>query len=103
MYPINIVRFTGLARENFGMFRELCGEKSLKNVVVVTSMWPERQTEKDKCTRRVERLCAKDELFGLAMADKAHVMNHIEQTAGSAHAIILGQPSPSTRHSRRAS
>ncbi len=70
MYPINIVQFTCLARENFGMFKELCGEKSLKNVVIVTNMWPEKQTEKDKCTRRVERLCAEEELFGLDMADK---------------------------------
>ncbi len=88
MYPINIVQFTCLARENFGMFKELCGEKSLKNVVIVTNMWPEKQTEKDKCTRRVERLCAEEELFGLDMADKARVRSHIEQTAGSAHAII---------------
>lgn len=34
-------RFTGIAGRNFKIFRELCGETNLKNVVLVTNMWSE--------------------------------------------------------------
>jgi hypothetical protein len=32
-------RFSGITRRNFKIFRELCGETSLKNVVLLTDMW----------------------------------------------------------------
>jgi hypothetical protein len=39
MHRISDERFTGIAGRNFKIFRDLCGEKSLKNVVLVTNMW----------------------------------------------------------------
>ena len=39
IHRISDERFTGMSVRNFRMFRELCGESSLKNVVLVTNMW----------------------------------------------------------------
>jgi len=41
MHRLTDRRFTGIAGRNFRIFRELCGETSLKNVVLVTNMWNE--------------------------------------------------------------
>ncbi|KIM84813.1 hypothetical protein PILCRDRAFT_96579 [Piloderma croceum F 1598] len=41
MHRISDFRMGGVSRRNFGMFRQLCGESSLKNVVLVTNMWSE--------------------------------------------------------------
>ncbi|KZP22857.1 hypothetical protein FIBSPDRAFT_693601, partial [Athelia psychrophila] len=39
MHRISDVRMGGIAVRNFGRFRKLCGEKSLKNVMIVTNFW----------------------------------------------------------------
>ncbi|KZP08041.1 hypothetical protein FIBSPDRAFT_715614, partial [Athelia psychrophila] len=41
MHRISDVRMGGIAMRNFGMFRKLCGDKSLKNVAIVTTFWSE--------------------------------------------------------------
>ena len=41
VHRISDYRFTGIAGRNFRMFRELCGDTTLKNVVLVTNMWDE--------------------------------------------------------------
>ena len=41
MHRISDKRFSGIAGRNFKIFRELCGETGLKNVVLVTNMWGE--------------------------------------------------------------
>ena len=38
-------RVGGASRKNFTMFRKLCGENALKNVVIVTNMWGDVQPE----------------------------------------------------------
>ncbi|KAF6747796.1 P-loop containing nucleoside triphosphate hydrolase protein [Ephemerocybe angulata] len=32
-------RVGGMAKANFGIFREMCGENSLRNVIIMTNMW----------------------------------------------------------------
>ncbi|EMD41350.1 hypothetical protein CERSUDRAFT_78997 [Gelatoporia subvermispora B] len=39
MHRINDVRVGGVSRRNLRMFQKLCGSKSLRNVVIVTTMW----------------------------------------------------------------
>ena len=39
IHRISDKRFSGISGRNFKIFRELCGETSLKNVVIVTNMW----------------------------------------------------------------
>ncbi|KAF9650766.1 hypothetical protein BDM02DRAFT_3111513 [Thelephora ganbajun] len=41
IHRISDRRFTGIAGRNFKMFRELCGDSTLKNVILVTNMWGE--------------------------------------------------------------
>ena len=41
IHRISDKRFTGISGRNFKMFRELCGDKSLENVILVTNMWGE--------------------------------------------------------------
>ena len=38
-HRISDVRMSGTPRRNFKMFRELCGENALENVIIVTNMW----------------------------------------------------------------
>ena len=45
MHRISDRRFGGIAGRNFKIFRDLCGETSLKNVVLVTNMWSEVSPE----------------------------------------------------------
>jgi hypothetical protein len=39
IHRISDRRFSGIAGRNFKIFRQLCGETSLKNVLLVTNMW----------------------------------------------------------------
>lgn len=39
IHRISDERFTGISVRNFKMFRKLCGESTLKNVILVTNMW----------------------------------------------------------------
>ena len=39
IHRISDERFSGISVRNFKMFRKLCGESTLKNVVLVTNMW----------------------------------------------------------------
>ena len=41
MHRISDVKMGGISRRNFGMFRSLCGEKTMQNVLIVTNMWGE--------------------------------------------------------------
>ena len=41
LHRISDERFTGIAERNFKAFRKLCGDSTLKNVVIVTNMWGE--------------------------------------------------------------
>jgi hypothetical protein len=39
VHRISDDKFGNLAVRNFRMFRELCGDKTLKNVILMTNMW----------------------------------------------------------------
>ena len=51
-HRISDKRFTGIAGRNFKIFRELCGETNLKNVVLVTNMWGEVPHEVGKAREK---------------------------------------------------
>ena len=48
VHRISDKRFTGISGRNFSMFRKLCGDETLKNVVLVTNMWDEVTPEVGK-------------------------------------------------------
>ncbi|KAF9653408.1 P-loop containing nucleoside triphosphate hydrolase protein [Thelephora ganbajun] len=83
VHRISDKRFTGIAGRNFKMFRELCGDTTLKNVVLVTNMWGE-------VSRKVGE-SREDELSGnffKPVLDKGAQMVRHHNTAQSAHDII---------------
>ena len=66
------------------MFRELCGDTTLKNVVLVTNMWGE--VSRDVGEARANELA--NNFFKPAL-DKGAQMVHHSDTAQSAHDVIL--------------
>jgi hypothetical protein len=39
IHRISDIRMSGISTRNFNMFRQLCGDSTLKNVVMLTNMW----------------------------------------------------------------
>ena len=83
IHRISDIRFTGVAQRNFKMFRELCGDASLKNVVLVTNMWD--TITPDVGESREMELTSK--YFKPALDKGAQMARH-QNTEQSAHNII---------------
>ena len=83
IHPISDKRFMGVARRNFEMFREFCGDSALKNIVLVTNMWGEVSQEDGK--EREQELITN--FFKTALDKGAQIARHYN-TAQSAHDII---------------
>ena len=83
IHRISDNRFTGIARRNFGTFRELCGDENLKNVILVTNMWGE--VSPDVGEVREQELVG--EFFKPALDKGAQIARH-HNTVKSAHDII---------------
>jgi hypothetical protein len=75
----------GISTRNFKMFRQLCGESTLKNVVIVTNMWSE--VSQDIGIAREAELASED-LFFKPVLDKGAQMLRHSNTPASAHVII---------------
>ena len=67
------------------MLRELCGEDTLKNVVIVTNRWEE--VAKDVGDAREEELMTKEIFFKIALDKGARMVRH-RNTYESASAIV---------------
>ena len=83
MHRISDKRFSGIAGRNFKIFRELCGEASLKNVVLVTNMWSEVSVEVGEARER--ELSSN---FLKPALDKGAQMARHHDTEQSAHEVI---------------
>jgi hypothetical protein len=83
MHRISDKRFSGIAGRNFRIFRELCGEASLKNVMLVTNMWDEVSAEVGESR---ERELASN--FLKPALDKGAQMVRNINTEQSAHDVI---------------
>ena len=83
VHRISDVRFTGASTRNFRMFRKLCGEEAMKNVIFVTNMWGtlEKQVEE----RHEKQLM--NTHFKPALSQGAQTARHYNTTQ-SAHEII---------------
>ncbi|KAJ2935877.1 hypothetical protein H1R20_g1218, partial [Candolleomyces eurysporus] len=77
----------GLAKTSLGIFRKLCGDSSLKNVVIMTNMWSRLHSELEGY-RRAAELVSVDEFFRPAIAEGAVMMHHMQNTAESARTVI---------------
>ena len=85
VHRISDNRFGGITGRNFNMFRKLCGESSLKNVILVTNMWKQDSQEINEA--REAELSSK--FFKLALDKGAQMVRH-HNTTQSAHDIVRG-------------
>ncbi|KAL0057038.1 hypothetical protein AAF712_016342, partial [Marasmius tenuissimus] len=85
LHRISDVRVGGISARNFRMFRELCGEDTLKNVVIVTNRWEE--VPQDIGDAREEELRTKDIFFKPALDKHARMVRH-HNTHDSASTIV---------------
>jgi hypothetical protein len=65
IHRISDIRFTGIAGRNFKMFRELCGDSTLKNVILVTNMWGDVPQDVGEAREEEPNLPAITTLFNL--------------------------------------
>ncbi|KDQ55904.1 hypothetical protein JAAARDRAFT_59361 [Jaapia argillacea MUCL 33604] len=75
----------GVSRRNFRMFRQLCGDETLKNVVIVTSMWD--RTDYGTAVSRERELSSSDDCFKVALDHGAKFTRH-QNNMSSAQSII---------------
>ncbi|RXW19774.1 hypothetical protein EST38_g6098 [Candolleomyces aberdarensis] len=87
VHRISDLRVGGIAKTNFGIFRKLCGDSSLRNVIILTNMWSRLPSELEG-RRRAAELASLDDFFKPAIAKGAMMMHHKEDTVDSAHGIL---------------
>jgi hypothetical protein len=93
LHRISDFRFGGIATRNFRMFRELCGESTLKNVVIVTTMWSEVTPAKG--ATREHELATNTKFFKSAIDKQALLLRHDNTLSGAQsvlHQIIHNHP-----------
>jgi len=83
IHRISDERFTGISVRNFRMFRKLCGDSTLKNVVLVTNMWG--KVERDVGEGRERELAGI--YFKPALDKDAQLARH-HNTAQSSYDIV---------------
>ena len=86
MHRITDRRVGGLSRKNFGMLRKLCGDVTLKNVAIVTSMW-DQESSIERAIAREEELMT-DDLFFKPVLDKGAQMLRHDRGIESARDIV---------------
>ena len=91
MHRISDFRVGGIARRNFSMFRNLCGDENLKNVVIATNMWGEVTPERGAARER--ELATDDLLFRPVLSHGAQMVRYENSTA-SAESILSALRSP---------
>ena len=83
VHRISDNRFGGVTVRNFSLFRKLCGESTLNNVVIVTNMWKEDSRDVDEAREKE----LSDRFFKPALDKGARMARHYN-TAQSANDIV---------------
>jgi hypothetical protein len=78
-------RMQGSAKRNLVMFKKLCGDSALKNVILGTTMWD--KVDEAEGIRREEELATTPDFWGW-MLSKGSVMRRHENTRASALELI---------------
>ncbi|KAL0579292.1 hypothetical protein V5O48_002690 [Marasmius crinis-equi] len=86
LHRISDFRVGGISRRNFRMFKELCGEDTLKNVVIATNMWGEVSQAVGEA--REAELSREDKFFKPVLDKGAQLVRH-DNTPQMARAILL--------------
>lgn len=85
LHRISDVRFTGTAARSFKALIAMCGDRALRNVVIVTNMWG--KVTPDVGEAREQELASS---FFKTALDKGAAFRRHHDTAESAHDIIRG-------------
>lgn len=85
MHRITDTRMAGSAKRNLLMFKKLCGNEALKNVILVTTMW-EKVTVAEGAAREKE-LIDTDDFWGFMVKNKSRVERHYNNR-DSARALV---------------
>lgn len=85
MHRISDFRMGGTSKRNFRIFRELCGDNTLKNVIIVTNMWG--NVDQKLGEAREKELTTNDKFFKPVLEKGARMMRH-HGTQASAHTIL---------------
>jgi DNA repair exonuclease SbcCD ATPase subunit len=75
----------GSAKKNLMMFRKLCGKDSLKNVILVTTMWEDEQPATGE--KREQELIATNGFWGALVEEGAQINRH-NNTRASAMSLL---------------
>lgn len=86
-----------MARTNLRMFKNLCGDGMLKNVVLATTFWSE--TKRDDALRRESNLISTADLFQQLITLGAKLMRHDNglQSANSIITYLIPKPAVTTQ------
>ncbi|KAJ2926300.1 hypothetical protein H1R20_g10794, partial [Candolleomyces eurysporus] len=87
VHRISDLRVGGLAKTYFRIFRKLCGDPFLQNVIIMTNLWSRLPSELEG-HRRADELASLDDFFKPAIAQGAVMMHHMQDTVDSAHGIL---------------
>ncbi|KAJ6513033.1 P-loop containing nucleoside triphosphate hydrolase protein, partial [Mycena sanguinolenta] len=85
MHSISDVRMGGISMRNFKMFRQLCGESTLRNVVIVTNRWS--QVTPDVGEAREAELASDERFFRPVLEKGARILRNYNNVP-SAQAIL---------------
>ncbi|KAF7422694.1 hypothetical protein PC9H_010850 [Pleurotus ostreatus] len=95
MHRISDVRMGGLSVRNFRLLRRLCGEKTLKNLAIVTNMWGEVSHSVGEA--REAELASKENFFKPALDKGAMLLRHTNTFDSAANILrhfIRSEPLP---------
>ncbi|KAJ3541512.1 hypothetical protein NMY22_g3859 [Coprinellus aureogranulatus] len=85
IHRISDFRMGGTSTRNFSMFRKLCGDSSLRNVVIMTNMWSEVNLELGEAR---ERELAQEGKFFKPVLDRGARMVRNDGTLESGQALL---------------
>ncbi|KAG8738701.1 hypothetical protein FRC10_006585 [Ceratobasidium sp. 414] len=86
LHRITDGRMGGISRRTFKIFRELCGQKTLGNVPIVTNMWSDPPADIE--FKRESQLETDARYFQPAIKAGAQMVRHLHKDTASAHDII---------------
>ena len=85
LHDIKLDRMYGSSLTNLRMFRRLCGDDNLKNVILATTKWSD--PPKSEEASREEQLCSDEEFWGL-MIHEGSLVRRFDNTKPSARALV---------------
>jgi hypothetical protein len=87
MYDISQPRLTGSEQQNIRLFRSLCGEQSMKNVMLLTSKWD--IVDEEKGVANENELCETKKFWGAMKLMGAQVRRLGDKTKTTARQRIV--------------